>query len=279
LTAIGPAILVVDDNEAFRQGVTRALERAGYEVVAVSNGPDALFAASRQRFAAMLLDIRMPKMSGFDVLKLIKRLCPDLPVIMISGLADPDLKYHQAATRGGVAAYLSKPCEIQLLRQTIARVLQGQKVIAAPDTPTGKQKTSTDQPHLQEHNPVPVERFIGLLPPDVLEFPIGHVIGDDNSPQANYFRFLLEPGTEIRPGTFVASIIHHNIFDNSYIIGKVVAEPSPSQSWYTAAIIVEAIDGIMQPLSSPVRAGAPVFPAPESIVCQLRIPDGAGTRG
>lgn len=278
MTANGPAILVVDDNEAFRQGVTKALERTGYEVVAVDSGPDALFAASRQHFAVMLLDIRMPKMSGFDVLKLIKRLCPNLAVIMISGLADPDLKYHRAAARGGVAAYLSKPCEVQLLRQTIARVLQEQEGISAPDTPTPGKKAA-DQPPPREDNTVPSERFIGMLPPEILEFPIGHVISDGPAPEPNHFHFLPEPEMEIRPGTFVASIIHHGIFDNSYLIGKVVAAPSATRPWYTVAIIVEAIDGIMQPLRSTAMAGAPVFPAPESIICLLRMPDGAGARG
>ena len=277
MTASGPAILVVDDNDAFRQGVAKALERTGYEVAAVGNGPDALFAASRRNFELMLLDIRMPKMSGFDVLKLIKRLCPDLAVIMVSGLADPDLKYHRAATRGGVAAYLDKPCEIQLLRRTVARVLE-EKGITAPDAPaTGKKAAA--KPSRREDDSASVERFIGALPPEILEFPIGHVISsNDPSPQPNYFRFLPEPETEIRPGTFVTSIIHHDTFDNSYIIGKVMAAPSSAQPWYHAAIIVEVIDGIMQPLSSPARADAAVFPAPESIVCQLRVPTTTAAR-
>ncbi|MFL5608742.1 MAG: response regulator, partial [Gemmatimonadaceae bacterium] len=63
-----PRVLVVDDEEAIRTAIARYLRTQGYEVEVVESGAAALAMLTRQRFVVMLCDVRMPQMTGLDVL-------------------------------------------------------------------------------------------------------------------------------------------------------------------------------------------------------------------
>ncbi|MEO0093942.1 MAG: response regulator, partial [candidate division WOR-3 bacterium] len=83
-------ILVVDDEEIMRESLTDWLKEDGYEVLAVEDGFKALEAIQKQTFSVMLVDLKMPKMDGLEVLREVKRLGIETPVIIITAYATVD---------------------------------------------------------------------------------------------------------------------------------------------------------------------------------------------
>ncbi len=104
-------ILIVDDEATLRQTLARILQRAGFKVTTTATGTEALALISQHSFDLVYLDIRMPDMSGLEVLKAIHRGLPDLPVILFT--AQPDLNSAVEAVRSGAIDYLLKPLKPQ----------------------------------------------------------------------------------------------------------------------------------------------------------------------
>jgi signal transduction histidine kinase/ActR/RegA family two-component response regulator len=119
----GETILVVDDEEALVHLGEEVLAGLGYEPVGCLGGPEALrvFRAAPQRFDAVLTDVLMPELSGVELLAELRRLRPELPAILVSGYAGPDLK--TAAQAAGAQAVLTKPLAAAELAQCLAGVL------------------------------------------------------------------------------------------------------------------------------------------------------------
>jgi putative two-component system response regulator len=116
-------VLVIDDEEPIRVALTRLLRSRGYDVTAVTSGADALAALERDRCALALCDLRMPGMSGIELLPQLLALDPDLAVVMLSAVNDA----HTAteALTGGASDYLVKPVEPDNLQQAVERALHG----------------------------------------------------------------------------------------------------------------------------------------------------------
>jgi DNA-binding response OmpR family regulator len=115
----GAALLVVDDNDANRDLLSRRLVSAGYAVATAGSGPEALTALAEGRFDLVLLDVMMPEMDGLEVLRRIRARSgvTDLPVIMASALGESrDLV---EALRLGANDYVTKPLDMQVV---LARV-------------------------------------------------------------------------------------------------------------------------------------------------------------
>jgi DNA-binding NtrC family response regulator len=93
-------ILIVDDEASLRQTLARILQRAGYEVTTGSDGRAGLELVASHVFDLIYLDIRMPDMSGLELLQKIHATHPDLPVILFT--AQPDL--HSAVEAPGRGA-------------------------------------------------------------------------------------------------------------------------------------------------------------------------------
>lgn len=85
---VAPLVLVVDDEELSRHVARAVLEREGYEVLEASNGPDAALLAAEHLPPFVLLDQRMPAMTGEDTSKLIRRMAPDAVIIAFSAVLD-----------------------------------------------------------------------------------------------------------------------------------------------------------------------------------------------
>jgi|ERR1700730_14994888 CheY-like chemotaxis protein len=79
------SILIVDDNPDDRKSFKRILESAAYSVVEAGSGKEALAAVEKTRFALMLLDLSMPDMDGFDVLRTVRSKQPELKIVVVSG--------------------------------------------------------------------------------------------------------------------------------------------------------------------------------------------------
>lgn len=110
-----PLVLVVDDSLTVRRATQRLLEQHGYTVALARDGIEALERLGERRPVALLLDIEMPRMDGFELLTALRadaRLA-SLPVVMItSRIAD---RHRARAQQLGVVAYLGKPFDEQLL--------------------------------------------------------------------------------------------------------------------------------------------------------------------
>src|SRR5215475_9289361 len=85
-------LLLVDDDEMARDLLGRRLERIGYTVTPAADGEQALELIAREAFDVVLLDIKMPGLSGFQVLQAIRRIhsVTDLPVVMVTSSDDSD---------------------------------------------------------------------------------------------------------------------------------------------------------------------------------------------
>ena len=118
-------ILVADDEWEVRELVRTILEWEDYAVVEAKDGEDALAQARAIQPDLILLDVRMPKMNGLDVLESLQAdpVLASIPVVMLSVLTN----YPQVGTalRNGAVAYLPKPFEIPDLARMVKRVLTG----------------------------------------------------------------------------------------------------------------------------------------------------------
>lgn len=114
-------ILVVDDEDALRTVLSSELVSEGYEVVAAGDGDEAINELQKKVFDLVLLDIKMPRMNGFEVLKFIKDKHPTTKVIMLTGFAD--LKNAIESKKLGAEDFVSKPYDLVDLLTTIERVL------------------------------------------------------------------------------------------------------------------------------------------------------------
>jgi CheY-like chemotaxis protein len=112
-------VLCVDDEEAVRCLLEFALEPFGYVALVASNGREALRLAAQRRVDAVILDYVMPDMNGGEVAQEMKRLRPDVPIILFSGL--PDIP---SSTLMHVDAVVAKGEGLRPLLAVLARLLQ-----------------------------------------------------------------------------------------------------------------------------------------------------------
>jgi two-component system, OmpR family, KDP operon response regulator KdpE len=112
-----PAILVVDDEPTVLRALRVALEAQDYLVTAVLTGEDALARISNGAFDLVLLDLGLPGMSGFDVIRRVRVLFPEMPIIVLSAQGEDEPKVE--ALDLGADDYVSKPFSV---RELLARV-------------------------------------------------------------------------------------------------------------------------------------------------------------
>jgi DNA-binding NtrC family response regulator len=115
------SILVVDDEEALRSVLGNELINEGYEVRTASDGDEAIAELNKAVFDLVLLDIKMPRVSGFEVLKHIREHSSRTKVVMLTGFAD--LKNAIESKKLGADDFVSKPYDLVDLLTTIERVL------------------------------------------------------------------------------------------------------------------------------------------------------------
>ena len=115
-----PTILVCDDEEGIRESFKLILSDS-YDLRFVNNGLQALDLLKTFSPDAMLLDIKMPKINGIEVLKQIKKLKPNLPVIIVTGYQS--VETAQEAIRNGASDYIPKPFESRQILKAVAQVL------------------------------------------------------------------------------------------------------------------------------------------------------------
>ncbi len=115
-------ILVVDDEPSILRLLKEALTQWGYQVTCAASGNEALEAIRDDLFDAVLTDIRMPEMSGLDLLREIKRHDDSIEVVMMTGY--PTIVSAVEALKEGAYDYLSKPLILDELRHLMARMTE-----------------------------------------------------------------------------------------------------------------------------------------------------------
>ena len=112
-------ILLAEDDVAMRSYLARALENAGYEVVSVDRGSDAVPLLEESRFDLLLSDIVMPEMDGIELAQHCARISPATKVMFITGFAAVSLRASREAPQAKV---LSKPFHLRDLVLEVQRV-------------------------------------------------------------------------------------------------------------------------------------------------------------
>jgi DNA-binding response OmpR family regulator len=115
-------ILVVDDEGAIRYSISKTLQRVGYQVSAAASGEEALDMLGEQMYDVVLTDIRMPGLTGVELLAQIKEKAPDSIVILMTAYAS--LGTAVEGLRLGAHDYLIKPISSQDIRQSVQRGLE-----------------------------------------------------------------------------------------------------------------------------------------------------------
>ncbi len=112
-------ILLAEDDESMRVYLARALERSGYEVVAVSTGTQAVPYIDSDRFDLLLTDIVMPEMDGIELAQHAAQVAPEMRIMFITGFAAVTLKAGKAVPQAKV---LSKPFHLRDLVLEVERM-------------------------------------------------------------------------------------------------------------------------------------------------------------
>lgn len=115
---VSRTLLIVDDDDGVREALW-VLFRDSYQVLLAENGKKAIEVAEGREIDVVILDIRMPGMGGIDVLARLKEIDPGTEVVMLT--AYETLETAREALRLGACDYLSKPYEIDNMRETITR--------------------------------------------------------------------------------------------------------------------------------------------------------------
>jgi DNA-binding response OmpR family regulator len=116
-----PFVLIVDDDDVIRSLLRVTLPDEGYDLVEAQDGDQALQISDARRPALVLLDWRMPGISGEDVLTALKQRHPDIPVIVLT--AEPEAKVRAQAESLGADIFMAKPFSPLQLLATVERLL------------------------------------------------------------------------------------------------------------------------------------------------------------
>jgi FixJ family two-component response regulator len=123
MTALEPTVFVVDDDLSVRRGMERLLRSAGYRVETFASALEFLERGAASLPGCLVLDIRMPGLSGFDLQQMLSARGDDIPIIFITGHGDIPMAVR--AIKAGAADFLTKPFDDQAIldaiRQSLAR--------------------------------------------------------------------------------------------------------------------------------------------------------------
>ena len=117
--AIVHRILIIDDDRSVRDSLKQVLQDTGYAVSAAADGQEGLSALNQQQFQLLILDLDLPKVSGWDILDVAAEQHPSLPVVILTGLADQ----CEPGALAEADALLEKPTDADVLLNLVETLL------------------------------------------------------------------------------------------------------------------------------------------------------------
>ena len=116
--------LLVDDNPQMLDPLRTRLQALGYRTTVAHNGELAVAAFSHDRPNIVVLDVTMPEMNGYQACREMKRIAPDVPVIILTAKSDPADRFW--AFQSGTDVFLNKPIDPEILVKQIAALVKRQ---------------------------------------------------------------------------------------------------------------------------------------------------------
>src|ERR1700675_2797761 len=137
MNQMNESVLVVEDDAALREALVDTLRAAGLAALAAGDAPDALQLLQSEEIALVISDVQMPGANGYQLLSSIKRLRPDLPVVLMTAYGT--VAQAVAAMREGATDYIVKPFDAHALiemarRQLALRVGPNELVAVDPES-------------------------------------------------------------------------------------------------------------------------------------------------
>lgn len=136
-------VIVVDDDDAVRDSLAFLFRTGGYRVRAFGSAPEALAAIDPETSGCVVTDVRMPGMSGVDLLRELKQRTPGVSVIVITGHGDVSLAVE--AMKAGAADFLEKPFPDEALLSAVRDALAAPNASAISDDARGRLGRLTDR--------------------------------------------------------------------------------------------------------------------------------------
>lgn len=126
MTEVRERVLVVDDEPDLAESCAYFLERAGYEARTAASAPEALELLKQESFGVVVSDVRMPRMSGMELLTAIRERDQDIEVLLLTGY--PDLQMAVSAIKQGAFDYLAKPYGEEDLIERVGKAMAHRRV-------------------------------------------------------------------------------------------------------------------------------------------------------
>jgi two-component system response regulator FixJ len=114
-------IAIVDDDEPLREALGSVMKAAGFSTITFASAEDFLACANRKDTACLILDVRLPGMSGIELQKELAELNSQIPIVFVTAHGDTSLR--DVAMRGGAAGFLNKPVRSDALLKEIHAAL------------------------------------------------------------------------------------------------------------------------------------------------------------
>lgn len=124
-------LLIVDDDQPFLQRLAKAMERRGFEVITADSAATGIAAANRASPAYAVLDLRLNDGSGLDIVGVLRKLRPDVRVVMLTGYGN--IATAVAAVKAGAVDYLAKPADADQVEAAL--LAQGSDLPPPPEKP------------------------------------------------------------------------------------------------------------------------------------------------
>jgi two-component system KDP operon response regulator KdpE len=126
-------VLIVDDERSIRLSLRTILANLGFDIVEAARGEEALALVRMAQFDAVLLDINMPGMGGVEVCRLIRKVSPRLPIIMLTVQGSEDRKVE--ALDSGADDYITKPFQLRELTARLRAAVRRNKALEDTESP------------------------------------------------------------------------------------------------------------------------------------------------
>ncbi|HTK76944.1 MAG TPA: response regulator, partial [Gemmataceae bacterium] len=120
-------VLFVDDEHSLQEFMRSELPRMGHDVTVCPDGRSALKALQTTKFDAAILDLKMPGMSGIELLEQLKTLSPETEAIVMTGYASTETAVQ--AIRLGAFDYLTKPCKLDEIELRLQKVAEKRELV------------------------------------------------------------------------------------------------------------------------------------------------------